>query len=164
MSARFWGEQSKTDILAAMNTALDAGVNFFDTADAYGDGYAETVVGEFLAGKPRDAVVICTKVFNHFNPDGSRFPDLSPVHIRQRCDLQLQRMGIETIDLYLLHMFDPLTPMAEVAKTMDSLKKQGKIRSFGVSNHTVELLRAQRRFGQTECGTRAWRVWRSIAP
>lgn len=147
LSPRFWGEQSKTDILAAMNTAFDAGINFFDTADAYGDGYAETVVGEFLAGKPRDAVVICTKVFNHFNPDGSRYPDLSPAHIRQRCDLQLQRMGIETIDLYLLHMFDPLTPLAEVAETMDSLKKQGRIRNYGVSNHTVEQLRAQRHFG-----------------
>jgi len=147
LSPRFWGEQSKTEILAAMNTAFDAGINFFDTADAYGDGYAETVVGEFLVGKPRDAIVICTKVFNHFNPDGSRYPDLSPAHIRQRCNLQLQRMGIETIDLYLLHMFDPLTPMAEVAETMDSLKKQGKIRNYGVSNHTAEQIRAQRHFG-----------------
>jgi len=147
LSPRFWGEQSKTDVLAAMNIAFDAGINFFDTADAYGDGYAETVLGEFLADKPRKNVVICTKVFNHFNPDGSRYPDLSPVHIRQRCELQLQRMGIETIDLYLLHMFDPLTPLADVAETMDSLKKQGKIRSYGVSNHTVEQLRAQRHFG-----------------
>jgi len=147
LSPRFWGEQSKTEILAAMNTAFDAGINFFDTADAYGDGYAETVVGEFLTGKPRDAIVICTKIFNHFNPDGSRYPDLSPTHIKQRCDLQLQRMGIETIDLYLLHMFDPLTPMAEVAETMDLLKKQGKIRNYGVSNHTAEQFRAQRHFG-----------------
>ncbi len=147
LSPRFWGDQSKTDVLAAMNTAFDAGINFYDTADAYGDGYAETVLGEFLAGKPRDALVICTKVFNHFNPDGSRYPDLSPAHIRQRCDLQLQRMGIETIDLYLLHLFDPATPLAEVAETMESLKKQGKIRSYGVSNHTVEQLRTHRRFG-----------------
>lgn len=147
LSPRFWGEQSKTDVLAAMNTAFDAGINFFDTADAYGDGYAETVLGEFLTEKSRETVVICTKVFNHFNPDGSRYPDLSPAHIRQRCDLQLQRMGVETIDLYLLHMFDPLTPLADVAETMDSLKKQGKIRSYGVSNHTLEQLRAQRHFG-----------------
>jgi aryl-alcohol dehydrogenase-like predicted oxidoreductase len=56
-------------------------------------------------------------------------------------------MGIETIDLYLLHLFDPLTPLADVAETMDSLKKQGKIRSYGVSNHTVEQLRAERHFG-----------------
>ncbi|HEC03271.1 MAG TPA: aldo/keto reductase, partial [Phycisphaerales bacterium] len=147
LSPRFWGDQSKKDVLAAMGTALDAGINFFDTADAYGDGYAETVLGEFLADKPRDSLVICTKVFNHFNPDGSRYPDLSPAHIRQRCELELERMGIETIDLYLVHLFDPLTPLADIAETLDALKKQGKIRSYGVSNHTVEQLRAQRRFG-----------------
>ena len=56
-------------------------------------------------------------------------------------------MDLETIDLYLLHMFDPLTPMAEVAETMDLLKKQGKIRNYGLSNHTAEQLRAQRHFG-----------------
>jgi len=147
LSPRFWGDQSKKDVLAAMGTALDAGINFFDTADAYGDGYAETVLGEFLADKPRDSLVICTKVFNHFNPDGSRYPDLSPAHIRQRCELELERMGIETIDLYLVHLFDPLTPLADIAETLDALKKQGKIRSYGVSNHTVEQLRAQRHFG-----------------
>ena len=147
LSPRFWGEQSKADALKAMNVALDGGINFFDTADAYGDGYAETVVGEFLAGKPRDSLVICTKVFNHFNPDASRYPDLSPDHIRQRCHIQLKRMGIETIDLYLLHLFDPLTPLADAAETLETLKKQGKIRAYGVSNHTVEQLRAQRRRG-----------------
>jgi aryl-alcohol dehydrogenase-like predicted oxidoreductase len=147
LSPRFWGDQSKRDVLDAMETALDAGINFFDTADAYGDGYAETVLGEFLADKPRDSVVICTKVFHHFKPDGSRYPDLTPEHIRQRCELELKRMGLETIDLYLLHLFDPLTPLADMAETMDTLKKQGKIRSYGVSNHTVEQLRSQRRFG-----------------
>lgn len=147
LSPRFWGEQSRTDVLAAMNVAFEAGINFYDTADAYGDGYAETVVGEFLADIPRDKVVICTKVFNHFNPDASRYPDLSPAHIRQRCEIQLKRMGIETIDLYLLHLFDPMAALADVAEMMDSLKKEGKIRCYGVSNHTVEQLRAHRRFG-----------------
>jgi len=147
LSPRFWGDQSRKDVLAAMETAYDAGINFFDTADAYGDGYAETVLGEFLADKPQDSVVICTKVFNHFNPDGSRYPDLTPEHIRQRCDLELKRMGLDVIDLYLIHLFDLLTPLADIAETLDALKKQGKIRSYGVSNHTVEQLRAQRRFG-----------------
>ena len=147
LSPRFWGEQSKADALAAMNAALEAGINFFDTADAYGDGYAETVLGEFLAGKDRESVVVCTKVFNHFNPDGSRYPDLTPAHIRQRCELQLKRMGLETIDLYLTHLPDPLTPPAAIAETMDDLKQEGKIRSYGVSNHTLEQLRAHRHFG-----------------
>jgi aryl-alcohol dehydrogenase-like predicted oxidoreductase len=147
LSPRFWGEVPKESVLAAMERAFNDGINFFDTADAYGDGYGETVLGEFLTGKPQDRLVICTKVFNHFNPDGSRYPDLSPDHIRRRCELQLTRMGIETIDLYLLHMFDPLTPLADAAGTLESLKEQGKIRHYGVSNHTLEQLQAHRRFG-----------------
>jgi len=147
LSPRFWLDQSKQDVLEAMNAAFEGGINFFDTADAYGDGYAETVLGEFLAGKPRDDWIICTKVFSHFNPDGSRYPDLSARHITERCEVQLQRLGIETIDLYLLHAFDLLTPLDDVACAMDSLREQGKIRHYGVSNHTLEQLRAQRRFG-----------------
>ena len=91
--------------------------------------------------------MITTKVFNHFNEDGTRYPDLSPDHITARCDVSLSRMGIDTIDLYLLHMFDPLTPLADIAETLNRLRKQGKIRAYGVSNHNVEQTRAQRRFG-----------------
>ena len=119
LSPRFWGDVPKEDMLAALHRALDVGVNFFDTADAYGDGLAETVMGEFLRDAPRSDVVVCTKVFNHFNPDASRYPDLSPDHVRERCDIELQRRGIDTIDLYLLHMFDPMTPLAEVSGTLD---------------------------------------------
>lgn len=146
LSPRFWGDQSRDEIVKAMRAAHEAGINFYDTADAYGDGYGETVLGEFLREIPRDAAVICTKVFNHFNPDQSRYPDLSPAHIRERCDASLKRLGIDCIDLYLLHFYDPLTPLADVAATMLDLQAAGKIRRFGVSNHTVEQFRAQRRF------------------
>lgn len=146
LSPRFWGDQSKAEILKAMRAALDVGVNFFDTADAYGDGYGETVLGEFLKDVPREQMVVCTKVFNHFNPDKSRYPDLSPAHVRERCEASLKRLGIEQIDLYLLHFYDPLTPLEEVAATLQALQAAGKIRRFGVSNHTIEQLRAQRRF------------------
>ncbi len=146
LSPRFWGDQSKEQAMAAMKCAFDLGVNFFDTADAYGDGYAETVLGEALKELPRKDLVICTKWFNHFNPDASRYPDLSPQHLRERCDASLQRLGIDTIDLCLLHMFDPLTPLEEVAETLGDLRHQGKIRAFGVSNHNVEQLRAQRKY------------------
>lgn len=147
LSPRFWGEQSREQALAAMRQAFELGINFFDTADAYGDGLAETVMGEFLAGIPREQVVVCTKVFNHFKPDASRYPDLSPPHIRERCEIELRRMGIDTIDLYLLHFYDQLTPLQDVAETLDALRSEGKIRAYGVSNHTVEQLRACRRFG-----------------
>ena len=147
LSPRFWGPQSKDDAMAAMKFAFDRGINFFDTAEAYGDGYAERVLGEVVRDLPRDELVLATKVFNHFNPDGSRYPDLSPEHISARCDVSLNRMGIETIDLYLLHMYDPLTPLADIAGTLERLRDQGKIRCYGLSNHSVEQCRAQRRFG-----------------
>ncbi|MFH1570736.1 MAG: aldo/keto reductase, partial [Gemmatimonadota bacterium] len=147
LSPRFWGEQSKEETTAAMRLAFDKGINFYDTAEAYGDGYAETVLGEVVKDLPRDEVVITTKVFNHFKPDGSRYPDLSPEHIAARCDLSLRRLGVEAIDLYLLHMYDPLTSLAEVAGALARLREQGKVRCIGVSNHTVEQCRAQRRHG-----------------
>ena len=147
LSPRFWGDQSKDDAISAMKLAFDKGINFFDTAEAYGDGYAETVLGEAIKDLPRDEVVIVTKVFNHFNPDGSRYPDLSPEHVKERCEVSLKRLGIETIDLYLLHMYDSLTPLADIAGMLEELREQGKVRAIGVSNHSVEQCRAQRRFG-----------------
>jgi aryl-alcohol dehydrogenase-like predicted oxidoreductase len=92
-------------------------------------------------------LVIATKFFNHFNPDGSRYPDLTPSHLTQRCEASLKRLRIETIDVCLLHFYDPLTPLADIAGTLEQLCDQGKIRTFGVSNHNVEQLRAQRHFG-----------------
>ena len=150
LSPRFWGEQSKEELLRAMRAALGAGINFFDTADAYGDGLAETVLGEFLAGVPREDVVVCTKVFNHFKPDASRYPDLSPEHVRQRCDTELQRLGIECIDVYLLHMVDPLTPIREITGCLEQLREEGKIRHYGVSNCNLDQFRAFRRLGKYE--------------
>lgn len=147
LSPRFWGEQSKSDALSAMCQAFDLGINFFDTADAYGDGYAETVLGEALRDLPRDQVIVTTKFFNHFNPDATRYPDLSSAHLAERCEASLKRLGLETIDICLIHFPDPLTPLEEIAETMERLRSQGKIRFYGVSNHNVEQFRAQRRFG-----------------
>lgn len=84
LSPRFWGEQSKDDYVDALRFAFAEGINLIDTAEAYGDGYAETVVGEAITDLPRDELVIVTKVFNHFNDDGTRYPDLSPEHIAAR--------------------------------------------------------------------------------
>jgi aryl-alcohol dehydrogenase-like predicted oxidoreductase len=148
LSPRFWGEQSKAEAIAAMKRAVDVGINFFDTADAYGDGYAESVLGEALRELPRDQLVIATKFFNHFNPDASRYPDLSPEYLTARCEASLVRLGVETIDLVLLHFYDQMTPLADVAATLEKLRGKGKIRAFGVSNHNIEQTRAQRRFAE----------------
>ena len=142
LSPRFWGQVPVAQVAEAMRTAFDLGLNFFDTADAYGDGLAESVLGETLEAVPRDRVIIATKVFNHYNPDGSRYPDLSPSHIRERCEASLQRLRTDYIDLYLLHFYDQLTPLSLIAETMETLRAQGKIRHYGVSNFSVEELRA----------------------
>jgi aryl-alcohol dehydrogenase-like predicted oxidoreductase len=147
LSPRFWGEQPATEVIAAMHAAFDGGINFFDTSDAYGDGHAESVLGQFLAAVPRDQVVVATKVFNHYNPDASRYPDLDPAHIVERCEASLRRLGIETIDVYLLHFFDQLTPLAAIAETLERLRALGKIRHYGVSNFTTEQFRAARAVG-----------------
>jgi myo-inositol catabolism protein IolS len=142
LSPRFWGEVPTTHVAEAVRTAFDLGVNFFDTADAYGDGLAENVLGEVLESLPRDRVIVTTKVFNHFNPDGTRYPDLSPPHIKERCEASLKRLRTDYIDLYLLHFYDQLTPLSAIAETMEELKAQGKIRHYGVSNFSIEELRA----------------------
>ncbi|MCP4785664.1 MAG: aldo/keto reductase [Fuerstiella sp.] len=156
LSRRFWGEQSKSEAISAMRLAFELGINFFDTADAYGDGYAESVLGEALRDLPRDELVVATKFFNHFQPDGLRYPDLSPSHVTERCEASLKRLGIETIDVCLLHFYDQMTPLADIAMTMEKLRDQGKIRTFGVSNHNVEQFRAQRRFGDYDISQPAY--------
>jgi len=142
LSPRFWGEVPAAQVAEAIRTALDLGINFFDTADAYGDGLAESALGETLRSVPRDRVIVASKVFNHYVPDGTRYPDLSPDHIRERCEASLHRLRTDYIDLYLLHFYDQLTPLSRIAETMEGLKAQGKIRHYGVSNFNIEELRA----------------------
>jgi aryl-alcohol dehydrogenase-like predicted oxidoreductase len=147
LSPRFWGDVDRRQVFVAVRLAFDQGINFFDTADAYGDGYGESTLGEAIRDLPRNEILVCTKVYNHFNPDGSRYPDLSGDHLIERCEASLKRLGIETIDLYLLHFYDVMTPLEEVAGALDQLREQGKVRVIGVSNHTTEQVRAQRCFG-----------------
>jgi aryl-alcohol dehydrogenase-like predicted oxidoreductase len=147
LSPRFWGEQPRDVIIAAARKAFDLGVNFFDTADAYGDGLAEQVLGEALKPLPRHRVVLATKVYHHFYPDGRRHPDLSSNYVEEECEASLRRLQTDYIDLYQCHAFDPLTDLEETTAALERLKQAGKIRAYGASNFTVEQLRAARRFG-----------------
>lgn len=147
LSPKFWGKVPESDAIAAMRGAFDAGVNFFDTADAYGDGFAEEVVGRALATLPRDKVVLATKVFHHFFPDGHRFPDLSHDYILQACENSLKRLKMDYIDLYQCHSWDPLTDPAATTEALEKLKRQGKIRHYGTSNWSVEHQRLGAKYG-----------------
>jgi aryl-alcohol dehydrogenase-like predicted oxidoreductase len=141
LSPKFWGEVSHQDVTAAIRRAYELGINFFDTAGAYGDGGAETLLGNALAGLPREKLVIATKVYHHFYPDGRRHGDLSAKYIAQYTDEALTRLRTQYIDLLQLHSFDVYTPMTETCEALARLQRAGKIRAYGVSNFSVEQLR-----------------------
>ena len=147
LSPRFWGKQPEDQSIAAMRKAFEIGVNFYDTADAYGDGYAEEVMGKAIAPLPRAELVIATKVFWHFYPDGRRYPDLSREYILEACENSLRRLKLNYIDVYQCHSWDPLADMAETAEALQILQRQGKIRYYGVSNWSAEQMRLGAKFG-----------------
>jgi aryl-alcohol dehydrogenase-like predicted oxidoreductase len=124
-----------------MRSAFEHGVNFYDTADAYGEGLAETVMGRALHDLPRDQIVLATKVFWHWFPDGHRYGDLSRDYILTACENSLRRLQTDYIDLYQCHSFDPLNDVSETVEALEALQKQGKIRFYGVSNWTAEQMR-----------------------
>ena len=141
MGQTFWGPQPRQTLIDAVRAAVDAGVNFFDNADAYGDGEAEEILGEALRQTPRDKVVVATKVYHHFYPDGRRHPDLSKAYVLEECDASLRRLGMDYLDLYQAHAWDPFTPIDETLEAFEQLVKAGKIRAYGVSNFSTEQLR-----------------------
>lgn len=138
LSPRFWGEVPLDPWRGAVRRAVDLGVNFIDTAGAYGDGYAEQCLGDFLAeSKLRDKVHIATKFYWNFRSE-QRYPDTSYAFILQECEDSLRRLRTDRIDLFQVHAWDPLTRPDDVAAALERLKKEGKIRYVGVSNLNVE--------------------------
>ncbi len=123
--------------------AVEAGINFFDTADIYSLGASEVVTGKLLREYAKlDEVVIATKVFFPMS-DGSNMRGLSRKHIQQACEASLKRLGIDTIDLYQIHRLDPQTPIEETLEALDLLVRQGKVRAIGASSmYAWELMRA----------------------
>jgi len=114
--------------------AVEAGVNFFDTADMYSLGVSEEVTGRWLREYGNvDELVIATKVFFPMS-DRPNMGGLSRKHIQQACEDSLRRLGVETIDLYQIHRLDPDTPMEEILSALDQLVRQGKVRYIGASS------------------------------
>lgn len=114
--------------------AIEAGINFFDTADMYSLGVSEEVTGRWLREYGNlDELVIATKVFFPMS-DRPNMGGLSRKHIQQACEESLRRLGVETIDLYQIHRLDPNTPMEEMLAALDQLVTQGKVRYIGASS------------------------------
>ena len=123
--------------------AVEAGINFFDTADMYSLGQSEVVTGRLLREYAnRDEVVIATKVFFPHN-DRPNMGGLSRKHIQQACEASLRRLGVDAIDLYQIHRLDPETPVEETLGALDDLIGQGKVRAIGASSmYAWEFARA----------------------
>ena len=115
-----------------LHTAYDEGVNFFDNADIYANGRAEVVMGKIIRQLPREALVISSKVFWPTMP-GPNGQGLSRKHIMESCHASLKRLGLDYVDLYFCHRFDPETPLEEIVRAMDDLVRQGKVLYWGTS-------------------------------
>ncbi|WP_029003940.1 aldo/keto reductase [Azorhizobium doebereinerae] len=139
--SEFYGASDDDQSLETLEAALEAGITLFDTADMYGTGHNERLLGRFLADK-RDKVVLATKFGNVRGPNGERLGiDGSPAYVRSACEASLKRLGIETIDLYYQHRVDPKTPIEDTVGAMKRLVEEGKVRFLGLSECAVPTLR-----------------------
>ena len=141
-----WGRQDVDDSIAALRAALEAGVNFFDTAESYGDGESEEILARAL-GSHRREVVIASKV----SPG-----HLEPAALRRHCEQSLRRLQTDYLDLYQVHWPNPHRPIAETLGVMEELKREGKIRAAGVSNFGVSYMRELLAAGRVESNQLAY--------
>jgi len=144
-----WGSTDVKEATRLVDICLDAGVNFFDTADVYSQGVSEEILGKAVAGR-RDKILISTKATF---PMGEGPNDLgsSRHHLLQACDASLRRLNTDYIDVYHLHGFDAVTPVEEAVKTLDTLVQSGKVRYIACSNfsgwHLMKSLAVSERYG-----------------
>jgi aryl-alcohol dehydrogenase-like predicted oxidoreductase len=132
----FGPETTEADSFVIMDHALEAGINFFDTANGYGGGETEKIVGRWFAqgGQRREKVVLATKVYGNVAGDWPNDSKLSARHIRDACEASLRRLQTDHIDLYQMHHVDRSTPWEEIWQAMDLLVAQGKVLYVGSSN------------------------------
>ncbi|MDX1639192.1 MAG: aldo/keto reductase [Balneolaceae bacterium] len=139
--SEFYGKRDEQQSISTIYRALDLGINFLDTADMYGVGHNEKLVGKAIKGR-RDNLVIATKFGNVRGDDGSFLGvDGSPEYVRTCCEESLQRLDVETIDLYYQHRVDPDTPIEETVGAMAELVEEGKVRYLGLSEASAETMR-----------------------
>ena len=129
------GDLGQADAERLVGQAIDAGINFIDTADVYAGGASETITGQALKNLkiPRESVVVATKVFGETGP-GANHRGNSRGHILDGVKASLKRLQLDHVDLYQIHGFDPATPIEETVRALDQLVRQGHVRYVGVSN------------------------------
>ena len=137
----FYGGRDEAEAIATIHRALDRGVTLLDTADMYGQGRNEELVGRAIAGR-RAGVVIATKFGNMRNDDGTfRGVNGRPEYVRSACEASLRRLGVEVIDLFYQHRVDPDTPIEDTVRAMAELVRAGKVRHLGLSEAGTDTVR-----------------------
>lgn len=135
-----WPGFEKKDAINIIDKAIDAGINFIDTAPVYGLGHSETIVGEALQGK-RNKVFLATKCGLPWDENNNVRNDLTKAGLEKEIDDSLRRLKTDHIDLYQVHWPDPNTPLSETMETLAAIQKQGKIRYIGVSNFSEDMMK-----------------------
>jgi aryl-alcohol dehydrogenase-like predicted oxidoreductase len=140
--SEFYGKRDDAESTATLERALELGVNFYDTADVYGFGDNEQLVGPFVK-RHRDRVVLATKfaILRDRNDPAKRGVSGRPEYVREACDASLKRLGLDHIDLYYQHRVDPQTPIEDTVGAMAELVKAGKVRWLGLSEAAPETVR-----------------------
>ena len=139
--SEFYGSFNEEESINTLHKAIDLGINFFDTADMYGWGANERLLGKAFKGRWND-MILATKFAVMRGPNGEFLGlNCKPEYIRQACDKSLQNLGAETIDLYYMHRQDPKVEIEEIVGAMSDLVKQGKVKHIGLSEVNAETLR-----------------------
>src|SRR5271169_2614346 len=138
--SQFYGPRDDTESTATLERAIELGLDFFDTADVYGTGHNEELVGKVLR-QHRNQVIIATKFGNQVLPDGSRAINGKPEYVRSACEGSLKRLGVDHVDLYYQHRVDKNVPIEETVGAMADLVRQGKVRYLGLSEAGAKTIR-----------------------
>ena len=145
-----WGETDVKEATQLVNLCMEAGVNFFDTADVYSQGLSEEILGQAIKHLPREQVLISTKATFRFG-DGPNNVGSSRYHLTRQVDGSLKRLKTDYIDVYHMHGFDALTPIEETLNTLDNFVREGKVRYIAASNfsgwHLQKSLDISERYG-----------------
>jgi len=141
--SEFYGETNEQESFATLDASLSNGINFFDTADMYGKGANEILLGKWLKGKRREDIIIATKFGVSRDEQTGTISGVfgSREYVKKCCYASLQRLGVDYIDLYYQHRVDPKTPIEETVAAMAELVKEGKVRYLGLSEASADIIR-----------------------
>ena len=153
-----YGASDDKAAIALLRNIVELGVDFFDTADAYGPFRNEELVGEALA-PVRDKVIIATKFGQEFLPDGSRRINGRPDYVRSACEASLKRLGVKQIDLYFAHRIDKTVPIEDTVGEMSRLVSEGKVRYIGLSEASANTIRRAHVVHPLTCVQTEYSVW-----